>query len=124
MGTRNTAAPEASVVVNMMVTNSDRAEEFGSILAQVRGLTGDAAKAAKSFKLDLAGLNGLVPEKFDGLAVRIFSDGSDSDGETGTYIVPSHFELVEHKPGAYRDVTRPSNTLAYLASLGIKPAGA
>ena len=100
-------------------STSEQSEEYGSVLCQLRGLTGEAAKNSKSFKLDLGAFNGEVPEQYDGLAVELTVD-PENDKQTGKYVVPANFKVIDIKEGAYQPSSEPVDMAAYLKSLGIE----
>jgi hypothetical protein len=109
----------ASAVVQFKITSdSEKAEEFGSVLAQLRGVSKEMAVNMKTFRLDLSSFNGEVPEKYDGVAVELTFDPAN-DRQTDEYKVPASFKVLEIVEGAYLPTSEPSDVQAYLRELGI-----
>lgn len=106
-------------LVQMAVNSSpEQSEEYGVVLCQLRGVSAEAAKNLKSFKLDLGAFNGEVPEQYDGLAVELTID-PEHDEQTAKYVIPACFKVVEIKAGAYVPTKEAIDMDAYLRSLGI-----
>jgi hypothetical protein len=106
-------------LVQMAVNStSEQSEEFGVVLAQLRGVSSEASRNLKSFKLDLGAFNGEVPEQYDGLAVELTID-PEADEQTAKYVIPACFKVVEIKEQAYVPQRESIDMDAYLKSLGI-----
>ena len=100
-------------------STSEQSEEYGNVLAQVRGVAKDASADLKSFKLDLGAFGGEIPEQYDGLAVELTID-PENDEQTDSYMIPASFKVLEIVEEAYRPNRQKVDMGAYLASLGIK----
>ena len=98
-------------------STSEQSEEFGAVLAQIRGV----AKGAdmKSFRLDLGAFAGEIPEQYDGLAVELTID-PENDEQTDGYMIPASFKVLEVVEEAYKPNRQKVDMADYLASLGIK----
>ena len=99
-------------------STSEQSEEYGVVLCQLRGVSKEAAANLKSFKLDLGAFDGELPEQYDGVAVELTID-PENDEQTGKYIIPASFKVLEVKAGAYVPTKEAIDMDAYLKSLGI-----
>lgn len=113
-----TAQKLKTAVVTMSVnTSPEETQEFGCVLAQIRGPKGERT-LGKSFRLDLGAFNGEIPAQHDGVEIQLTLDPAN-DKQTKTQRIPAAFKVLEINEGQFLSVTEPDDVEADLIALGL-----